>query len=358
MQGPRPPDWSPAVSPFLRPEPVAPAAAHAARAVHQAPSAAAAAERLAAGERLVVVDALQTGLEVLDALRAALGPPPPSADTHVRREFDARYRPLARNLVAPVRGPDAPLPGVGAIGFLDELYPERGELWLPLVDLQELHGQWERYARGVPMAVLGQPLRPFAGVYAPKRTVHLELFATWLAGWQGPRRRAVDVGTGSGVLALMLARAGFETVAATDCNPNAVESTRREVERHGLQEHVRPLHVDLLGSPREPVDLVVFNPPWTQGPVRHPLDRALYFDDDLFERFFDAAHQHIGAEGRVVLLFSDLLRLVQPDVPHPIEAELERGRLRLVQKLRRRVPQAAGGRRTRERVEVWELARV
>jgi SAM-dependent methyltransferase len=345
------------VSTFLRPEPVDPAAAHAARAVHQAPSAAAAAERLVAGERLVVVDALQTGLDVLDALRAALGPPPSSADTHVRRDFEARYRPLARGLVAPVWGPAAPLPGLGKIGFLDELYPEWGELWLPLVDLQELHGQWERYAQGVPMAVLGHRLRPFSGVYAPKRTVHLELFATWLAGWQGPRDRAVDVGTGSGVLALMLAKAGFATVAATDCNPNAVESTRREVERLELQGRVRPLHVDLLGNPRQPVDLVVFNPPWTQGTVRHPLDRALLFDDDLFERFFDQVDEHLAPDGRAVLLFSDLLRLVQPDVPHPIEAELERGRLRLVQKLRRRVPRTPGGRRTRERVEVWELAR-
>ena len=38
---------------------------------------------------------------------------------------------------------------------------------------------------------------------------------------------ALDVGTGAGVLALMLARAGFEHVEAVDINPNACESVRR-----------------------------------------------------------------------------------------------------------------------------------
>jgi len=60
-------------------------------------------------------------------------------------------------------------------------------------------------------------------------------------------------------------------------------------------------------------------------------------------------------------LFSNVIQLVQPDVPHPILSELDRGRFRLVQKLQRKVkgsPKPGGGRRrTREKVEVWELAR-
>lgn len=103
----------------------------------------------------------------------------------------------------------------------------------------------------------------------------------------------------------------------------------------------------------------MFNPPWVQGEVGGMLDRALYFEAGLFERFFDLAVERLAPDGRIALVFSDLIRLVQPDLPHPIEVEFERGRLELVQKLRRKVPPTTtreGKRlRTKERVEVWEL---
>ena len=62
----------------------------------------------------------------------------------------------------------------------------------------------------------------------------------------------------------------------------------------------------------------------------------------------------------MVLIFSNIMRLMQPEVAHPIDAELEGSRFRLVQKLQRKVKPSVGPdgrrRRTREKVEVWELA--
>ena len=107
-----------------------------------------------------------------------------------------------------------------------------------------------------------------------------------------------------------------------------------------------------------PADLIVFNPPWTRGPVETLLDRALNYDDPtLFERFFDQAEQRLAPGGRVVLVFSNVTQLVRADDPHPIEVELERGRFVRVNQLKRRIKPPPGRRRTRERVEVWELAR-
>ena len=90
------------------------------------------------------------------------------------------------------------------------------------------------------------------------------------------------------------------------------------------------------------------------------LDSALYFEPSLFERFFDQSVARLAKEGRIALVFSNVMRLLQPNVPHPIEAELARGRLQLVSKRGRKVkptPDKSGRRRrTKERVEVWELA--
>jgi 16S rRNA G1207 methylase RsmC len=144
-------------------------------------------------------------------------------------------------------------------------------------------------------------------------------------------------------------------VTAADVNPNAAWSVQRDVARHSPPSPIVGKTSDLLEAVAEPADLIVFNPPWMQGAIHGPLDRALYYQGDLFERFFQQASQALQPGGRVVLVFSSVMQLLRPDLPHPIDTELEQGRFVLETKMRRRV-KPTGGRRTRERVEVWVLA--
>jgi len=169
------------------------------------------------------------------------------------------------------------------------------------------------------------------------------------------------VGTGCGVLALMLCRAGFSTVLATDINPNAIESLSRDLGRMPTRPQITLRRGDLLDGISEAADLIVFNPPWIPGRIDSPIDQALFYEPGLLARFFAQARERLAPQGRIVVVFSSILQLVTPEAPHPIEAELERGALVLVQRLQRRIkpkPDRTGRRRrTRERVEVWELAR-
>jgi len=344
--------------PLNRPEPIL---HHAAPGVDRSVPAAQAAQRLRDGEQLMVTDWYGTGEEILARLEALLPPLPlqaPFEERQVRRRV--RRAAILRLLVS-VEEQKLVLRDGRPLGFHKELYPEGGAFALPFAQVQELAGAWNRYRDGVHLAVLGYAVHPFYGAYAPTRTSHLELFATWLRSFPGKRTRAIDVGTGCGPLALMLCRAGFERVLATDINPNAIESVRRERARFLPPPPIDLFCGDLLGDDLRPAELIVFNPPWIRGEAEGLLDEALNYDDSLFERFFDQVCARLTPEGRVVLIFSNIMSLVQPDAPHPILAELARGRLRLVQKLDRKVepPRAPDGtrRRTRERVEVWELAR-
>ncbi len=319
-----------------------------------------AADQLLAGRRLGVTDHYSTGAEILAALERRLPAPPYTAPYAVRQEHRQWLRRAGLNLIVPVRHHRLALPGSRAIPLLRDLYGELADFHLPLLQAQELHSAGQRYEQGVHLAVLGHRLHPFYGTYAPTRTEHLALFGTWLSAYDGARARAVDVGTGCGVLALMLAKAGFEHVLATDENPNAVESVRRELARLDPRPPVEPLDADLLGTDPGEVDLVVFNPPWVRGEAEGLLDRALVYRRGLFERFFTQALGALTPHGRIVLVFSNVQTLVQPDEPHPLEAELARGRLQLVEKLTRKMKGSKGpdGRRrtTRERVEIWVFA--
>lgn len=334
-----------------RPEPVL---RHRAQPVDRTVPTAQAVAWLLEGRSLLVADHFGTGLAILKALRVRLEDPGEDAGYVAKRTFREAFQAASKCLLAPVVGRKVALPGAPPAGFLAELYPDHADFALPVEDARILSSAWEWYANGVYFPVLGYRLHPFYGAYIPARMEHLELFGTWLAKYQGARHRAIDVGTGSGVLALQMAKAGFQQVIATDINPNAIESVARQLRRLKVTPPIELQHTDLLGADRGPIDLIVSNPPWMKGEVGRTLDLAMYFQDGFFERFFDQSLQRLAPGGRVVLVFSNIIELSQPDVPHPIETELARGRFRLVEKLTRRVKPLR--RRTREKVEVWELA--
>lgn len=112
----------------------------------------------------------------------------------------------------------------------------------------------------------------------------------------------LDVGTGTGILALHAARRC--RVVATDINPHAVRLCRRNAMLNGLRVDV--VRADLLAGLRGPFDIVAFNPPYL------PLDPGGWADrawsggreDDTIIRFLDQVQDRLSPEGRVYLLLS------------------------------------------------------
>lgn len=75
--------------------------------------------------------------------------------------------------------------------------------------------------------------------------------------------RIVDVGTGSGAIALTLAKELPEAeIHATDISSAALEIARANAARHQLEKRIHFHEVDLLGTLIPPFDLVVSNPPY------------------------------------------------------------------------------------------------
>src|SRR5437868_14109142 len=77
-------------------------------------------------------------------------------------------------------------------------------------------------------------------------------------------RRVVDVGTGSGCIALALAKElpGAE-IHATDISTEALEIARANAARHQLEQRIHFHHTDLLSSMEEGAfDFVISNPPY------------------------------------------------------------------------------------------------
>jgi methylase of polypeptide subunit release factors len=175
-----------------------------------------------------------------------------------------------------------------------------------LRELLGLVGAHEWRKKGVEVPALGAPpgnrIHPHYGVFSPVRGEYLELVA------KAPlpsKDLAFDIGTGTGVLAAILARRGVRRVVATDQDSRALACARENVARLGLQDKVEVRQADLFPPGTAP--LVICNPPWLPALPSSPLERAIYDEDSRMLRGFLAglaAHLAPGGEGWLIL--SDL----------------------------------------------------
>jgi SAM-dependent methyltransferase len=156
-------------------------------------------------------------------------------------------------------------------------------------------------------------------VFFPDRsTVVAAGYLTPLAG--EPRARALDVGTGSGILALLLAeRHGFERIEAVDVNPRALAFTRFAAAFNGVAERVSVAEVrpgDWMG----PLDLVTFVLPQI---YTVPIGKAIASHSPEGEKLIVETYQRVARalapDGRAVL-YHQSLRLPGRDVAAVIQA--------------------------------------
>jgi len=119
----------------------------------------------------------------------------------------------------------------------------------------------------------------------------------------GAGERFLEVGTGTGLIALHAARSA--RAVATDANREAVRLARANARRNGLPLGVVLTH--LMAGLRGPFDVVAFNPPYLEGPPRDDLDRAWqggHQGSDVSLRFLVDLERVLSAKGRAYLLLS------------------------------------------------------
>ena len=189
----------------------------------------------------------------------------------------------------------------------DEAYgPGTAPTVLSLRELLGVVGAHEWRVKGVPVPALGASIHPHYGVFSPVRGEYLDLIATAPLPATG---LAFDIGTGSGVIAAMLAQRGFDRVVATDMEPRALACARENLQRLGYAGQVDVIEADLFPDGR--ADLVVCNPPWLPASAATSTDAAVYDPDSRMLRGFLAGLAgHLTDNGEGWLILSNLAELL------------------------------------------------
>ncbi|WP_405673416.1 methyltransferase [Streptomyces sp. NBC_01530] len=165
----------------------------------------------------------------------------------------------------------------------------------------------------------------FAPLHAGTTEIVLDLMERAQLPWRGA---FLEIGCGTGVVAVTAALGCCAPVVASDSNAEAVENAALNARRHGVADGVRAVHSDLFAQlpPGQRFDTVVWSSPYVRAPEDFrfgaPLERA-YVDPGYraHRRYVAEAPDWLTADGRALLHFS---RRGDLDGLHRIAAETGR----------------------------------
>jgi methylase of polypeptide subunit release factors len=244
--------------------------------------------------------------------------------------------------------------------------PADGPSVVSMRELLGVNGAHEWRANGIEVPAIGARIHPHYGVFAPTRAEYVELVA------KAPLPRAAaalgtafDVGTGTGVLAAVLAKRGLARIVATDMDPRALACARENVERLGLGERVAVVQADLFPEGR--AELVVCNPPWVPARPSSPLEHGVYDGDGrMLKGFLSGLAAHLAPGGEGWLILSDLAEHLGLRTRAELLAAIEAAGLKVLDRIdvkpaHKRAFDATDplhAARSRETTSLWRLAAV
>jgi len=166
--------------------------------------------------------------------------------------------------------------------------------------------QRHRHRRLVLEQLAGLSLVVLPDVFHPGLFFSSQLFADALAAEPLEGRRVLEVGTGTGFLALVAGRRARQTIG-TDINPEAVRALTINALLNRLEDRVTARQGDLYAPVAgERFDLILFNPPYFAGQARDLWEYAWRDVNQTRARFVAQASAHLNPGGRVLICDSDV----------------------------------------------------
>jgi release factor glutamine methyltransferase len=116
-----------------------------------------------------------------------------------------------------------------------------------------------------------------------------------------PSDRVLDMGTGSGINAILAAKTCSDIVAV-DINPKAVEAARRNAALNGVADRITFCVSDVFDAVDGTFDLIVIDPPFRWFAARDLLELSTADENyRALTRFLTEAHRYLRPGGRILM---------------------------------------------------------
>lgn len=129
------------------------------------------------------------------------------------------------------------------------------------------------------------------------------LLGAWIKS--GEAKRILDVGTGSGLIAIILAQHSTATIDGVECDKDAAKQAKENVIACPWPERVQIFEQDFKNYSNGFYDLIVSNPPYFRNSLKAPMksrNMARHADTLSYETFIEKSAQMINPDGRLAVI--------------------------------------------------------
>ena len=178
---------------------------------------------------------------------------------------------------------------------------------------------------------------PHYGVFSPVRGEYVGLVASAPLPVHSPKTRpakyvAFDIGTGTGVLAAVLALREVDQVVATDQDERALICAKENIYKLRLPSPVKVMRADLF--PEGLASVIVCNPPWLPARPSSPLEGAVYDEGSrMLLGYLKGVAAHLAPGGEGWLILSDFAEHLGLRTRAELLAAIEAGGLKVLGRL-------------------------
>lgn len=214
---------------------------------------------------------------------------------------------------------------------ISEALPDlSNEFVISLRELLGIIGAHEWRKNGVYISALDSKIHPHYGIFSPIRGEYLDLIAK--APLAPIINCAFDIGTGTGVIAAILAKRGVKKIIATDLDARALACAVENISRFGFNQNVAVVEANLF--PAGKADLIVCNPPWVPARPTSRLERAIYDENSqMLKGFLMGVNNHLTPQGEAWLILSNLAELLGLRAQNEIISLIEQAQLEVIKVL-------------------------
>lgn len=205
-----------------------------------------------------------------------------------------------------------------------------------VVSLRELLGtigayEWSK--NGVEIPAINGKIYPSYGVFSPIRGEYLNLVDK--APLPAPCNLAFDIGTGTGVLAAILAHRGIKKVIASDNSERALDCAQKNINQLDMKNTITVVNADLY--PDESygkADLIVCNPPWLPARPSSILESAVYDENSkMLKGYLAGLKAHLNDHGEGWLILSDFAEHLGLRTREELQGWIDAAGLKVIDKM-------------------------
>ncbi|MEI7961524.1 MAG: class I SAM-dependent methyltransferase [archaeon] len=113
----------------------------------------------------------------------------------------------------------------------------------------------------------------------------------------------LDMGCGSGIMAIVMALFGAKRVVASDISEPAIKNTKSNAKKFGVENSVFPVKGDLFENINEKFDFIAFGHPYfgTNPPKEDPISASMLASGAVLTKFLIEAKKHLKENGLIML---------------------------------------------------------